>query len=98
MESQRDNQGEFGRRLEHLEQEVAELKERLGIQKGKDSPTWIAHIEQVEEMDVQAARDHLQKVLPALQALARERNERLHFVAFADSKIASGGGPSSSRA
>src|SRR5258706_184983 len=99
MESQSDDQAEFRHRLESLEQEVIELKGMLGMQQSKEQGTWVVgRVEKVEEMDVQTARTHLQDMLPALQALARERNERLHFVAFADSQTASGGGPSFSRA
>ncbi len=99
MESQSDDQAEFRHRLESLEQEVIELKGMLGMQQSKEQGTWVVgRVEKVEEMDVQTARTHLQDMLPALQALARERNERLHFVAFADSQTASGGGPSPSRA
>ena len=99
MESQSDDQAEFRHRLESLEQEVIELKGMLGMQQSKEQGTWVVgRVEKVEEMDVQTARTHLQDMLPALQALARERDERLHFVAFADSQTASGGGPSPSRA
>jgi DNA-binding transcriptional ArsR family regulator len=98
MESQSDDQAEFRHRLESLEQEVIELKRTLGLQQSKEQDIWVGRVEKVEEMDVQTARTHLQDTLPALQALARERNERLHFVAFADSQTASGGGPSPSRA
>lgn len=96
MENQRDDQLEFRRRLESLEREVTELKGRLGMHKLNESNAWVGRSERVKEMDAQTARDQLQAVLPALQALARERNERLHFVAFADSQTASGGGPSPS--
>ena len=98
MENQRDDQVEFRRRLESLEREVTELKGILGRQKRNESHTWVGRIEQVKEVDAQTAMEQLQAVLPALQALARERNERLHFVAFANSQTASGGGPSPSRA
>jgi DNA-binding transcriptional ArsR family regulator len=98
MENQSDDQVEFQRRLASLEREVTELKSRLGMQKLDESNAWVGRIEKVKEMDAPTARDHLQAVLPALQALARERNERLHFVAFADSQTASGGGPDASRA
>ncbi len=99
MESQSDDQAEFRHRLESLEQEVIELKGMLGMQQSKEQGTWVVgRVEKVEEMDVQTARTHLQDMLPALQALARERDERLHFVAFADSQTASGGGPTPSRA
>lgn len=97
MENQRNDQVEFRRRLESLEREVTELKEILGRQKRNESHAWVGRIEQVKEVDTQTAMDQLQAVLPALQALAQERNERLHFVAFADSQTASGGGPSPSR-
>lgn len=98
MESQSDDHIEFRRRLESLEQEVIGLKGMLGMQQPNEQNTWVGQVEKVEEMDVQTARAHLQDMLPALQALARERNERLHFVAFADSQTASGGGPGPSRA
>lgn len=98
MEHQTDDLGEFGRRLASLERDVTELKGRLGLPTSNESQAWVGHTTRVQDMDAPTAREQLQAVLPALQALARERNERLQFVAFADSQTASGGGPNASRA
>lgn len=85
---------EFTRRLEAVERALVHLQ---GTQDTGGHKGWSAKTEATRHFESSEALAHLQQVLPALAALARERNDRLLFVAAADPQTGGSGGPSSVR-
>jgi len=90
MERQDGEMADLRRRLERVEQQVAAMH---SAPPSGSAPGWTSTTRRVTAMEPSAALAHLHDVLNALQAVAKTANERLLFVASADTQTGSGGGP-----
>ncbi len=91
MSDRGDDIADLRRRLERIEQQIG-----MGqpVAPSGVAPDWAGTIGRVKKMEPPAAMDYLQGVLGALQSIAKMGNDRLLFVASADARTGSGGGPS----
>jgi len=94
VEHQEGEVAKLRRRLESVEQRVAELQSVGPV----TSPLgWVGIAGRVKTIEPTVAMAHLHGVLDALHAVAKAANDRLLFVASADGQTGSGGGPSPAR-